>query len=160
MAKPYPIELRERVVDAWLKGDLTQEEVAKRFSVCSQSVVRWVGRLRATGTAALAAMGGAHRPYQVDPAGAEILCGIIDCLPDSTLPELCSIYLERTGIVVSPQTLSDTVRRLGYTRKRGSSEDGPRPPLRRLRSGRRSSKSRANLTRLNSSSLMKPASTS
>ena len=48
MPAPYPKELRQRVVDAYQQGNATQEEVAKRFCVGLPTVVRWVGRFRAT----------------------------------------------------------------------------------------------------------------
>ena len=121
MPHPYPKELRERVVNAWNAGGVTQKEVAERFEVGQQTVVRWVSRLRRTGSLAPAISGGARRPYVVDEAGAEVIRGVLDCILDTTLPELCALYEESTGVRVSPQTMSDTVRRLGYTRKRGFS---------------------------------------
>jgi transposase len=121
MPSPYPQELRDRVISAWKQGNATQLEIAKRFDVANQTVVRWVARFRRTGSVAPAAMGGAHRAFVVDEEGAALVRGILDCNLDSTLPELCAAYEEARGVRVSPQTMSDTVRRLGYTRKRGSS---------------------------------------
>ena len=121
MPGPYPKQLRERVIEAWLVGDSTQAEIAKRFMVGQQTVVRWVGRHRATGSVAPDAMGGARRPYVVDDAGAAIIRDILNCVPDTTLVELCELYEESKGLKVSSQTMSDTVRRLGYTQKKGSS---------------------------------------
>ena len=121
MPHPYAQELRERVVKAWQEGELTQKEVAERFSVGQQTVVRWVARLRRTGSLDPGQMGGARRPYVVDEDGAVVIRSLLDCVPDMTLPEVCSAYEEARGVRVSPQTMSDTVRRLGYTRKRGPS---------------------------------------
>lgn len=126
MPQAYPRELRERVVNAWKAGGLTQKEVAERFSVGQQTVVRWVARLRKTGSVDPAPMGGARRPHVVDEAGAVLVRSLLDCVPDMTLPELCAVYDESRGVRVSPQTMSDSVRRLGYTRKRGSSAGGRR----------------------------------
>jgi len=124
MPAPYPKELRDRVIDAWKAGGATQVEIAERFDVGTQTVVRWIGRYRRTGSSAPLAMGGARRPYAVDEEGAELVREILDCNPDSTLPEVCALYEEVRGIRISPQTMSDTVRRLGYTRKKGSSAGG------------------------------------
>lgn len=126
MPAPYPNELRERVIDAWRQGDATQVEIAERFVVASQTVVRWVGRFRRSGSVEPAAMGGARRAYAVDEAGAQTVRDVLDSVPDVTLPELCALYEDARGVRVSPQTMSDTVRRLGYTRKRGSSGDSRR----------------------------------
>ena len=121
MPAPYPPELRERVINAWKQGDATQLEIANRFDVASQTVVRWVGRFRRTGSEAPAPMGGAHRAFVVDGEGVKLVRELLDCNLDTTLPELSAAYEEARGVRVSPQTMSDTVRRLGYTRKRGSS---------------------------------------
>lgn len=138
MPRPYPKELRERVVNAWLEGALSQREVAERFSVGQQTVVRWVGRRRATGSVEPAPMGGARRPYAVDEDGAVLIRDIIDCVLDITLPELCAAYEEARGVTISPQTMSDTVRRLGYTKKKPSSGGARRTRPRRSPSARHS----------------------
>ena len=126
MPQPYPKELRERVVNTWLEGTATQEEVAERFCVGLQTVVRWVGRLRTTGSLDPSPMGGARRPYVVDEAGLAMVREIIECVPEITLPELCTAYQEERGVRVSPQTMSDTVRRTGLTKKKRSSAGRPR----------------------------------
>jgi transposase len=69
-------------------------------------------------------MGGAHRPLKVDAEGQQFLRDTLAALPDSTLPELSAAYEEVFEIKVSPQTLSDTVRRMGYTKKKASSAQG------------------------------------
>lgn len=119
MPKPYPMELRERVVTAWMEGGSTQREVADRFVVGLPTVGRWVARQRETGSVKPSAMGGAHRPYVVDEAGGALILEMLECVPDRTLPEICEAYAGATGVKVSPQTMSDTVRRIGLTRKRG-----------------------------------------
>lgn len=121
MPKAHPLELRERVVQTYLAGGSTYAAVGERYRVGAQSVVRWVGQFRRTGSLAPAAMGGARRAHLVDESGGAIIRDILDCVPDTTLPELCQAYLDSRGVTISPQTMSDTVRRLGYTRKRGSS---------------------------------------
>lgn len=96
-------------------------EIAERFDVASQTVVRWVARFRRSGTVAPSAMGGAHRKFVVDEDGAALVRDMPDCNLDSTLPEVYAMYEEARGVSVSPQTMPDTVRRLGYTRKKGFS---------------------------------------
>lgn len=130
MPAPYPKELRQRVIDAYQQGNATQEDVAKRFCVGLPTVVRWVGRFRATNSLDPLPMGGSRHPFIVDEPGLAMLVDVIECVPDITLPELCAIYEEERGVVVSPQTMSDTVRRAGLTKKKRSSV-GRRRPARR-----------------------------
>jgi transposase len=69
-------------------------------------------------------MGGARHAYKVDAEGEQFIRETFEALPDTTLPELSEAYEEVFDVYVSPQTLSDTVRRMGYTKKRGSSDHG------------------------------------
>jgi len=60
MAKPYSMDLRERVVAA-VAGGMSCHAAAKRFGVAASSAIKWVRRVRETGSAAPGQMGG-HKP--------------------------------------------------------------------------------------------------
>ena len=121
MPRPLPVELRERVVRAWKAGEGSFATLARRFRVGDASVNRWVARERETGSVEPFQMGGrGGRPPRVDEEGERFLIGILEEVPDMTLRELCHSYLEKFEKVISPQTMSTTVRRLGFTRKRGA----------------------------------------
>jgi transposase len=57
MAKPYSMDLRERVVAA-VDGGMSCHAAAKRFGVAASSAIKWVRRVRETGSAAPGQMGG------------------------------------------------------------------------------------------------------
>jgi putative transposase len=61
MAKPYSMDLRERVVAAVLREGMSCHAAAARFGVAASSAIKWVRRVRETGSAAPGRMGG-HRP--------------------------------------------------------------------------------------------------
>lgn len=61
MAKPYSMDLRERVVSAVTEHGMSCHGAAARFGVAASSAIKWVQRYRATGSAAPARMGG-HKP--------------------------------------------------------------------------------------------------
>lgn len=61
MAKPYSIDLRERVVAAVERGGLSCHRAAARFDLGVSTVIRWVRHFRETGSVAPGQMGG-HRP--------------------------------------------------------------------------------------------------
>jgi transposase len=124
MPKPYSMELRTRVVEASEAGEGTFRELAERFKVGEATVNRWVSLKRRTGSVEPSPMGGANRPRLVDAAGEALLRDLLDNNADCTLLELGEAYLEARGVRVSSQTMSSTVRRLGYTRKKGSSAGG------------------------------------
>jgi transposase len=60
MARPYSLDLRERVVAAVAAGESCRR-VAKTYRVSVASVVKWSQRFRATGSAAAKPMGGKRR---------------------------------------------------------------------------------------------------
>ena len=60
MAEAYPIELRERVVNAYEAGDGSYTTVAVAFSLGEATVKRWVWLRRKTGELAAQAKGGGN----------------------------------------------------------------------------------------------------
>jgi transposase len=97
MARPYSLDLRERVVSAVTAG-ATCRAVAKRFDVSVASVVKWSQRFRATGSLAAHRMGG-RRAYALAGEREWLLSRLAET-PDVTLRGLVAELAER-GIVVS-----------------------------------------------------------
>jgi putative transposase len=64
MAKPYSMDLRERVVAGVTRDGLSRQEAARRFGVASSTSINWVKRLEDTGTLAAGQCGG-HRPKKI-----------------------------------------------------------------------------------------------
>jgi putative transposase len=67
MARPYSIDLRERVVAAVVEGGLSRRQAAERFGVGISTVIRWVSQFYDTGSVAPGKMGG-HRPRTISGA--------------------------------------------------------------------------------------------
>lgn len=61
MARPYSMDLRERVVLAVERDGLSRRQAADRFGVGVKTAIDWVRRYRETGSVAPGKMGG-HRP--------------------------------------------------------------------------------------------------
>jgi transposase len=85
MARPYSLDLRERVVKA-VDGGLSRRQAASLFGVAISTVVEWVRVWHETGSMVPKPMGGDHssrlkeeRPW---------LLGRIEAVPDLTLEEL------------------------------------------------------------------------
>jgi putative transposase len=64
MGRPYSLDLRERVVAAVETGGLSCRQAAAQFGVGAATAIRWVGRVRRTGSAAPGQMGG-HKPKAI-----------------------------------------------------------------------------------------------
>jgi len=64
MARPYSVDLRERVVAAVEKGGMSRRQAAAQFGLGINTVIVWVRRFRATGSVAAGKMGG-HKPKAI-----------------------------------------------------------------------------------------------
>lgn len=133
MARPYSLDLRERVVGAVADGQSCRQ-VAARFGVSVASVVKWSQRFRLTGSAAALPMGG-RRPYALAGERAWLLARIAE-KPDVTLRGLVAELAER-GIRVSYFAVWHFFEHEGisFKKKPARQRAGPagrRPPARPL----------------------------
>src|SRR5271155_1013000 len=85
MARPYSMDLRERVVKA-VDGGLSRRQAASLFGVAVSTVIEWVRVWRDTGSVAAKPMGGDHSS-RLKGERAWLL-GRIAVVPDLTLEEL------------------------------------------------------------------------
>lgn len=61
MARAYSMDLRERVVAAVERDEMSRHEAAARFGVAASSAIKWVRRFRETGSVAPGQIGGHKR---------------------------------------------------------------------------------------------------
>lgn len=120
MPGPHPAALRDRVVEAYVNGEGTYEEIAERFRVGVASVDRWVALQRNNGSTAPAPMGGARGDRLIDEDGEKWIVDALGDVPDATIAELVEAYEREKLVRVSWETMRSTVARLGFTRKRGA----------------------------------------
>ena len=114
MARPYSVDLRERVVSAILAGE-TCRVVAARFGVAVSSVVKWTQRYRRTGSVAPDKMGG-HRRRVLEPH-RDLVIELIERTPHLTVRGLRDILQDR-GISVSRHAVWQFLRREGLSFKK------------------------------------------
>jgi transposase len=114
MAKPYSIDLRERVVAA-VRSDATCREVAARFGVAVSTVVKWSQRERETGAVTPGKMGGHRKPVLVPHR--DWLIARVQAVPELTLHALRDDLRER-GIDVSHDTVWRFLRGEGLSFKK------------------------------------------
>jgi len=117
MARPYSLDLRQRVVAAVGSGQSCRA-VAETFGVSVASVVKWSQRFRSTGSAAASPMGG-RRPWVLEDERDWLLARLRD-VPDVTVRALAGELAER-GIAVSHVSVWNLLRREHQTfkKKRG-----------------------------------------
>src|SRR5687768_11376019 len=112
MPNPYPTALRERAVRAYEASTETYADVAARFSIGLNTLLRWVQRARATGDAApFAKRGGWHSPVDI-----ALLHRLIHEKPDRTTDELTRAYNREAaaGARVHRSSVLRALQRTGY----------------------------------------------
>ena len=128
MPAPYSKDLRLRVMDAVSNG-MAYEEVSRRFCVSNSSILRWVRRLRESGSYAAYPMGG-KKPFVLADE-RDWLLARLEAKPDLTLRELLT-ELHGRGIEVSYFALWHIVQRAGLRfKKRPSTRASKIDPMSR-----------------------------
>ena len=110
---PYSMDLRDRVVAACDAGEMTGEEIAEAFNVSTAWIRRLLQRRRKVGHYGPKQGKRGRKPEFTGPA-LKNLDRLVEKQPDATLAEL----RERTGATCSLVTMSNTLKRLGYRRKK------------------------------------------
>ena len=113
MARPYSLDLRERVVATVATGESCRK-VAETYRVSVASVVKWSQRSRSTGSAAAKRMGG-NQPRSLAPERDWVLARLA-ASPDLTLRALV-VELGERGVVTSYGSVWRIVHDAGEARQ-------------------------------------------
>jgi transposase len=117
MPAPYSMDLRKRVVAAYLEGEGTYATIAARYNVGEATVDRWVSRQRRSGDVSPHPMGG-DRHSKFDTESEAQLAAMVAEDPDATREELVRRVRDELEIAVHPATVQRALVRLGLTRKK------------------------------------------
>jgi len=85
--KPYSLDLRQRVVEAYENGECTHEELTETFCVSLSWIEKLLRRWRETGSIAPKTHGGG-RQAKITGKKLERLKALVEETPDATLEEL------------------------------------------------------------------------
>lgn len=116
MANAYGVDLRERAVRAYRRGDGTLVDVAATFSLDPRTLQRWIAHERATGSLVPKPKAGGWRC----PIDLAILHAVIAAAPDATVRELCKEYHRRAPAAArtTETSLRRAMHREGYVLKK------------------------------------------
>ena len=115
--KPYPLELRQRIVEAVDQQLSTIEEIAGIFQVHSSYVYKLLRQRRDTQELAPLPHGGGASP-KLASADREVLVDLVAEQPDATLAELREGLRKRKRVSVSVSTVWRWLDALALTRKK------------------------------------------
>jgi transposase len=115
--KPYSVDLREKILTAYLKKEGTIRQLAPRFNVSPRFVGELIARFRRTGSYAPKPHGGGNPPC-IPPSHHETIADLVQHYPDAPLKELCRYVEEKCHVTPSKSSLQRTFNVLQLTRKK------------------------------------------
>lgn len=123
--RPYSLDLRQRIVDAYHRGENSVRGLAERFEVSPTTVQNYLNLERSTGDIAPLPHGGGVDP-KIDQAGLQTVRALVEEKNDRTLDELIEQYGRLHSVQVSRTTMFRAVQRAGLTRKKKRSAPASR----------------------------------
>lgn len=117
MPAPLSLDLRQRIVEAYLSGEGFQSDIAERFRVSENTVSRLVRRHRKTGSIAPTPQRRGPE-LRIRDEHAPLLETWLAEDSSLTQAELAHRFSETTGRSVSQQSVSRALSRLKITRKK------------------------------------------
>lgn len=115
MGAAYPIELRERVIEA-VDGGMSKWEAHQIYKVSRSTIDAWL-RLREENKS-LSAKGNYRRGPKPAIEDNEVSGAFFEQHKLKTLSEICDAWFKETGQRLSIETMSKTLKRFGYTNKK------------------------------------------
>ena len=115
--KPLSVDLRQRIIHAYLSGKGSIRKIAKRFAVSFSTVWLLVKRYRSTGEVNPKPHGGGQ-PAKLDVVDFLVIADTVRQQPDRTVAEVRDRLAELTEVQVSVSTVRRALHRLGLTHKK------------------------------------------
>ena len=124
MPKPYSQDLRDRVIDAVKRGEMSRRAAARRYQISESVAVKWLERLERDGSREPVGHGG-HRASKLMPHREYLEIARAE-KSDITLQALCDRLLAERGVKADTSMMSRFFRRIGVTLKKRPSSRASR----------------------------------
>ncbi len=115
--KSYSIDLRQKIVDVYLAGNISQRQLAVQFRVALSFIEKLLKQYRETGTVA-PKVRTQQTPTKLNSEQLAVLQEIVEADNDATLAELRLLLKEQTGVVIGRSTVDRMLRKLNLSRKK------------------------------------------
>lgn len=102
--KAYSLDLRQKIVDIYLEGGISQRQLAKRFKVALSFVEKLLKQHRETGSVA-PKVRTQQTPTKLNEQQLNVLQEIVEANNDATLSEIRSSLEEKTGVLIGRSTV-------------------------------------------------------
>ena len=114
MPKPYSQDLRDRVIDAVERGEMSRRAAARRYEISESVAIKWLERVERNGSREPVGHGG-HRASKLMPHRDFLEAARAE---DVTLQALCDRLSAERGVKADTSMMSRFFRRIGVTVKK------------------------------------------
>lgn len=123
--KAYSLDLRQKILDTYLQGGISQRQLAKRFCVTLSFIEKLLKQYRETGSIA-PKVRTEQTPPKLNSEQFNILKEIVEANNDATLSEIRSILAEKTGVIIGISTVDRMLQKMEISLKKNITRLGKR----------------------------------
>jgi transposase len=116
MPKAYSQDLRDRVIEAVERGEMSRRAAARRYEISESVAIKWLERLERDGSREPVGHGG-HRASKLMPHRGFLEAALAE-KSDITLQSLCDRLLAERGVKADTSMMSRFFRKIGVTLKK------------------------------------------
>ena len=124
--KAYSLDLRQKIVDVYVEGNISQRQLSKQFRVALSFVEKLLKQHRETGSIA-PKVRTQQTPTKLNSEQLMVLKQIVETTNDATLDELRYQLEQQTGVLIGRSTVDRMLTKLNLTVKKKHST----PPKKR-----------------------------
>lgn len=117
--KAYSLDLRQKIVDAYAEGNLSQRQLAKQFRVALSFVEKLLKQHRETGNIAPKKRLN-QTPTKLNDEQLKVLEQLVEEHNDATLEELRALLEQKTGVRIGRSTVDRMLSKLDLTVKKNT----------------------------------------
>jgi len=115
--KAYSLDLRQKILDTYLQGGISQRLLAKRFCVTLSFIEKLLKQYRETGSIA-PKVRTQQTPPKLNTQQLNVLKEIVEANNDATLKEIRFILAEKTGITIGISTVDRILQKMEISFKK------------------------------------------
>lgn len=115
--KAYCLDFRQKILDTYLKGGITQRQLAERFCVTLGFIEKLLKQYRETGNIA-PKVRTQQTPPKLNEQQLNVLREIVEAKNDATLGEIREQLQEKTGITIGVSTVDRMLKRMEISLKK------------------------------------------
>jgi transposase len=117
--KAYSLDLRQKIVEAYAEGNISQRQLAKQFRVALSFIEKLLKQHRETGSIAPNRRS-EQTPTKLNPEQLKVLEQLVEANNDATLDELRYLLQKETGVLIGRSTVDRMLKKLNLTVKKNT----------------------------------------